>query len=220
MAKKTIILSKTQLDEIVGGNSAWLDNAGSDFKEDALNSVYATGKLDNCDGEPLNTDEFSDELSLDYGPWIPGGRGGNKSAMVYTNGMIACSKKDWANKNILREDSNEVLQNANVSISPTDAKNISATGDTSVAHAIDGNISQSAGRMALSRLNRAEKGAKAGDPQAMQTYQNMGGEQGKKALSKSVERNSNINAVTTGKNIFNHSEKSKTNKNDGVLHLN
>lgn len=109
MAKKTLIISQKQLDEIVGGNISYLDNEGEDFAENGNNEVFTGDKLDGKDAEPYTTDQHAQERSLDYGPWIPGGRGGTKSAMVYTNGLIACSKKEWAKKNLNEE--NESLKN-------------------------------------------------------------------------------------------------------------
>lgn len=109
MAKKTLIISQKQLDEIVGGNSSYLDNEGEDFAENGNNEVFTGDKLDGKDAEPYTTDQHAQERSLDYGPWIPGGRGGTKSAMVYTNGLIACSKKEWEKKNLNEE--NESLKN-------------------------------------------------------------------------------------------------------------
>lgn len=110
MSKKTLILSQKQLDEIVGGNSAYLDNLDNDFAEDATNQVYSGDKLEDKDADPYTTDQHAHERSLDYGPWIPGGRGGTKSAMVYTNGLIACSKKEWA-KRMLKEDNQNLVNN-------------------------------------------------------------------------------------------------------------
>ena len=109
MAKKTLIISQKQLDEIVGGNTSYLDNEGEDFAENGNNEVFTGDKLDGKDAEPYTTDQHAQERSLDYGPWIPGGRGGTKSAMVYTNGLIACSKKEWEKKNLNEE--NESLKN-------------------------------------------------------------------------------------------------------------
>ena len=106
MAKKTLILSQKQLDEIVGGDTSYLDNEGEDFAENGNNEVFTGDKLDGRDAEPYTTDQHAQERSLDYGPWIPGGRGGTKSAMVYTNGLIACSKKDWIKKNLNEENQN------------------------------------------------------------------------------------------------------------------
>lgn len=110
MAKKTLILSQKQLDEIVGGNSAYLDNLGNDFAENANNEIYSGDKLDGKDAEPYTTDQHAHERSLDYGPWIPGGRGGTKSAMVYTNGMIACSKKDFE-RSVINETNSNLINN-------------------------------------------------------------------------------------------------------------
>lgn len=78
MAKKTLIISQKQLDEIVGGNTSYLDNEGEDFAENGNNEVFTGDKLDGKDAEPYTTDQHAQERSLDYGPWIPGGRGGTK----------------------------------------------------------------------------------------------------------------------------------------------
>ena len=110
MSKKTLILSQKQLDEIVGGNSAYLDNLDNDFAEDATNQVYSGDKLEDKDADPYTTDQHAHERSLDYGPWIPGGRGGTKSAMVYTNGLIKKKKKEWAKK-MLKEDNQNLVNN-------------------------------------------------------------------------------------------------------------
>ena len=37
MAKKTLIISQKQLDEIVGGNTSYLDNEREDFAENGNN---------------------------------------------------------------------------------------------------------------------------------------------------------------------------------------
>ena len=46
MAKKTLIISQKQLDEIVGGNASYLDNVGEDFAENGNNEVF-TAKINN-----------------------------------------------------------------------------------------------------------------------------------------------------------------------------
>lgn len=195
MGKKTLILSQKQLDEIVGANSAYLDNADSDFKEDGVNSVYTGEKMEGADDAPLTTDKFAKERTLDYGPWIPGGRGGNR--MVYTNGMIACSKKDWKKRNLIKE-TNSDLANTNVSISPTDSKKISATGDTTADHAMNGNISFGAAKTAETRMKNDLKQMKSGSPAeknaAAQRFQNRGGEQALNTLSKLTKNKEQINA--------------------------
>ena len=68
MAKKTLIISQKQLDEIVGGNSSYLDNEGEDFAENGNNEVFTGDKLDGKDAEPYTTDQHAQERSLDYGP--------------------------------------------------------------------------------------------------------------------------------------------------------
>lgn len=106
MAKRTITVTKSQINEILGGNSSWLDGEGTDKREDGVNSVYTGDKTELGDAKPLTTDKYAKQRSIDYGPWLPGGRGGVKGAMVYTNGIISCSKENWMKANLSEENQN------------------------------------------------------------------------------------------------------------------
>lgn len=103
MANKKIILSQKQLDEIVGGNTAYLDNLDNDFVKNGNNEVYTGEKMDDKDAKPVTTDKIAKMKSLEYGPWMPDGRGGSKGSLDYSNHMITCSKKEWAKKNLVSE---------------------------------------------------------------------------------------------------------------------
>lgn len=103
MSKKKIILTQKQLDEMVDGNVDYLSDKNDDFAFDGTNAVYTGSKMDDTDAEPLTTDKFAKQLSLQYGPWTPDGRGGSKGCIDRTNHMITCSKKEWAKKNLVNE---------------------------------------------------------------------------------------------------------------------
>ena len=66
MSKKIIITQK-QLDEIVGGNASYLDNLGSDFRTDGVNSVYTGEKYGDRDCEPTTADKVGRQLRRDAG---------------------------------------------------------------------------------------------------------------------------------------------------------
>jgi len=108
--KKTLILSQKQLDEIVGGNSAYLDNIDNDFAEDGSNEIYTGEKLEDKDSLPLTTNTHAKERCIDYGPWMPGGKGGARLVYPNTNGMVCCSKKEWKDK-VLNETNQNLVGN-------------------------------------------------------------------------------------------------------------
>ena len=103
MSKKKIILTQKQLDEMVDGNVDYLSDKNDDFTFDGTNAVYTGSKMGDTDAKPLTTDKFAKQLSLQYGPWTPDGRGGSKGCIDRTNHMITCSKKEWAKKNLVNE---------------------------------------------------------------------------------------------------------------------
>ena len=107
--KKTVYFTKKQLDEIEGANFAYLDNASSDFTNNKLNQTYASGTLDGHDADPITTDKVADMRAVDYGPWMPGGRGGLRNTLAYTNGMLCCSKKEWAEMNLISETNTQLV---------------------------------------------------------------------------------------------------------------
>lgn len=87
---KKIILTQRQLDEIVGGNAAYLDNVDSDFKKDGANMVYSGEKYDNKDCEPTTTDKISKSMKRNAG-FYGLNRAGNLTMPVY----IESKKSEW-----------------------------------------------------------------------------------------------------------------------------
>lgn len=104
MAKRTIIINEQQLNEIIGGNSEYLDNADNDYREYLDNEVMATSKTDTGnDGDPITTDNISKKMSRSNDSFgftrqiVPGG---------YTT---ECTVKEWRNKHNLNEDNQDLV---------------------------------------------------------------------------------------------------------------
>jgi len=170
MSKKTIILTRKQLDEIVGGDSTYLDNVESDFVQDGTNSVYTGEKTDNDDSEPITTDKFSKQIRRSSGYY---GLGGNVKR--YSPNMISCSKSTWIKRNLVNEDNSELV-NTNFGLSQETKNNISGVKDSAGANAVkNGNISYGNAKVIKSRMNKLQNQAKKGDIAAQQKYEKMGG---------------------------------------------
>ena len=116
MSKKTIILTREQLNRIVEGNSTYLPDADSNFKEYGDNEVYASGKIEGADGKPVTTDKIAKNLSR------------NNDIMGFTKQIVPTgykveskmSKQDWENKHNLNE-SNQDLINRQFNIGTAEA---------------------------------------------------------------------------------------------------
>lgn len=171
MSKKTIILTQKQLDEIVGGNTTYLDNEESEFVQDGANNVYTGEKTDREDSDPVTSDKFAKQIRRDSSFY-----GLNRNIKTVNPVMIACSKEDWKKKNLIKED-NQDLVGTNFGVGQSVKDNMSATGDSAGANAVEnGGISYGNAKTIKSRMNDLQQAAKKGDVKAQQTYQNMGGE--------------------------------------------
>lgn len=176
MSRKTIILTQKQLDEIVGGrisesedgDATYLDDIASEDvgKEDAANNVYTSPN----GTDPVTSDKFANQRRRSSSFY-----GLNRNISTYNPVMIACSKGEWEQKNLVNED-NQDLVNTNFTIGQSEKDNMVATGDSAGANFVkNGDISYGNAKTVKSRMNKLQKLAKAGDAQAAQTYQNMGG---------------------------------------------
>lgn len=166
MAKKTIILTQKQLDEIVGGNMAYLDD-GSEYAEDATNQVYTDNpkfKKTKTTGDKVAKSRRRD--SSFYGL--------NRNIQTKQPVMIACSKSEWEKKNLIKED-NQDLVNAHFELGDNAKHNMVAAKDSAGANAIENGVSYDNARQITSRMNRLQQQAKKGDVNAQQKYQKMGG---------------------------------------------
>lgn len=118
MSKK-LILSQEQLDEICGGNSAYLDNEISDFKNIGNNEITADGYIDGDFGDPmLNRDwamqDRGRQLSRMHGYGL--GRASyhayeskkSEKPVIYEESK----KSTWAKKHLNEEFKDPMLVNA------------------------------------------------------------------------------------------------------------
>ena len=170
MSKKTLILTQKQLDEIVGGNSAYLDNVDSDFVQDGANKVYTGEKTDSEDTKPVTSDKFAKQINRNYG-YYGYGRTVKSDAPL----MMTCSKAEWKKRNLVKED-NQDLVGTNFGIGQSVKDNMVAAGDSAGANAVEkGNVSYGNAKVIKHRMEKLQKQAQKGDVGAQQKYQNMGG---------------------------------------------
>lgn len=102
MSKKTIILTQKQLNEIMGGNSTYLDNADNNFREYLDNEISVTSKLDNSDGKPVTTDNISKNLSHSNDSF-------GFTKQVVPGNYTTESKLSWSNKHKINEDNQDLV---------------------------------------------------------------------------------------------------------------
>lgn len=184
MGKKKIIISQKQLDEICGGNSAYLDNVENDFAQNGNNEVYTGDKLDNHDADPLTTDKLAKTMRRDSSLWGLG-RYNKASTPIF----LSCSKKEWKEQAL--NESNSSLEGTNISISPTTERFI--TGKGAGANAVEnGGVSYTNATTIKSRMNKLQKQANAGDVAAQQKYNEMGGEEFHKNIEKTLDDKTSI----------------------------
>lgn len=142
MAKKTLILTKRQLDEICGGDSSYLDGLGSkpDVPNNFSNEISASGSMDDEYPNPTTTDDMRDTMTNDW-------RGNAKLAGMGPITVHEMTKKEWNNVYLdeEREHGNERLK----------ARQFGAQNG-------EAGKSYGATKTALSRLNTAQKTIQTG----------------------------------------------------------
>lgn len=121
MSGKKLILTQEQLDEICGGNAAYLDNMYGGFKNIGNNEVTADGFLDGDFADPMTTDKHA-EIHTDRGRQFSGigTRGREKVSYMAYEGkendapvIYEVSKKEkWAKKNLNEEYKDPTMTNA------------------------------------------------------------------------------------------------------------
>lgn len=180
MAKK-VILTQKQLDEICGGDSSYLDGIGTDFRKDGTNAVYTGEKRsDGSDDEPMTTKDV--DLTLPKPPYYYYWRN------IPRTRYFESKKSDWAKKN-LRE-ANET----NISIDPTTKKNMVAGPDSAGANAVkNGVISHTNATTIKNRMEKLKDSIKKGNEQALNKYNNMGGDVLYDKLNRELENKTTIN---------------------------
>lgn len=162
MKKKTLILTQKQLDEICGGNSAYLDNFIS--KPNGENyfatEVSADGNVNGAFADNMTTDRYADDDTREN--WPMGTKAYGKNGNYIPHNLTEMSKSEWEKKNLKKEEA----EHGNKRLV---ARQFGPNGD---------NKSYDATKMAASRLNKAQKevqtGATIADKQkAAQTIQRM-----------------------------------------------
>lgn len=109
MAKKTLILTEKQLNEISGCDFSYLDNLG---KKSDIGDFYA----DEISAEGPNMEGYSDEITTDNFSkmqsknWPRDSRSFGRSGNYPSSNISEMSKKDWEKKYILNE-ANKRLKN-------------------------------------------------------------------------------------------------------------
>lgn len=100
MAKKTIILSQKQLDEICGGDSTYLDGLAlsPDLPKDFANQITTNGSVEQGYADSMTTDDFAKETTNNNRFFIRG-----RGAVSTIREM---KKKDWEEM-ILKENDRE-----------------------------------------------------------------------------------------------------------------
>lgn len=177
-----------------------MDNASSDFTNNKLNQTYASGTLDGHDADPITSDEFADMRAVDYGPWMPGGRGGLRNTLAYTNGMLCCSKKEWAEMNLISE-TNTQLVGRKLSISDKAKKNMNAAKDSAGANWVEnGGVSYENAKVIKHRQEQDRKLAEKGDTDAAKRFNNRGGETIEKEANKKLKTATNTTKTVKDNN--------------------
>lgn len=122
MAKKTIILSQKQLDEIYGGDSTYLDGLAlnPDLPQDFANQITTNGSVEQGYSDPMTTDEFADEFKFNKRNFCLRGRA--EGSMVRE-----MSKKDWENSVIFTEENQRLANRTFGASSHSDGKSYEAT---------------------------------------------------------------------------------------------
>lgn len=180
MAKRRIILTQSQLDEIVGGNTEYLDGENTDFSQyDGINNIYTGEKLDSKDADPVDTDKIAHQMvrkPVAYGLL-------HRGTATY-NPLFVCARDRGEKKSI--NETNSELVNTKFGIGDNLKNNMSAVRDSAGANAVkNGSISYDNAKTIKSRMNKLQQRAKKGDMAAQRTYERMGG----KVLQDTVEKN-------------------------------
>ena len=105
MAKKTLILSQKQLDEICGGDSNYLDGLAlnPDLPLDFANQVTTNGSVEQGYADPMTTDDFADEFKHNRRNFCLRGRAMGSTVREMT-------KRDWEIKIVFNEDNQRLLR--------------------------------------------------------------------------------------------------------------
>lgn len=155
MARKKIILTQRQLDEICGDNSTYLDGLAltPDLSSNYSNEITTNGDIEDAYPEPITTDDLASDMTNNTrGYWGLRGMGSVSTIREVT-------KKDWEKEFVVAEDNLRLKNRVFGITNDEEGKSYDAT------------------KKNISRYNIAAQKAKSGTPEekqkALKTMQKM-----------------------------------------------
>ena len=155
MARKKIILTQRQLDEICGDNSTYLDGLAltPDLSSNYSNEITTNGDIEDAYPEPITTDDLASDMTNNTrGYWGLRGMGSVSTIREVT-------KKDWEKEFVVAEDNLRLKNRVFGTTNDEEGKSYDAT------------------KKNISRYNIAAQKAKSGTPEekqkALKTMQKM-----------------------------------------------
>jgi hypothetical protein len=155
MARKKLILTQRQLDEICGDNSTYLDGLAltPDLSSNYSNEITTNGDIEDAYPEPITTDDLASDMTNNTrGYWGLRGMGSVSTIREVT-------KKDWEKEFVVAEDNLRLKNRVFGTTNDEEGKSYDAT------------------KKNISRYNIAAQKAKSGTPEekqkALKTMQKM-----------------------------------------------
>ena len=155
MARKKIILTQRQLDEICGDNSTYLDGLAltPDLSSNYSNEITTNGDIEDAYPEPITTDDLASDMTNNTrGYWGLRGMGSVSTIREVT-------KKEWEKEFIINEDNQRLKNRVFGATNDSEGKSYDAT------------------KKNISRYRIAAQKAKSGSPEekqkALRTMQKM-----------------------------------------------
>jgi hypothetical protein len=182
----------------VENGSTYLPNADSNFREYGDNEVFATGKLEDGDGDPITTDKIAKNIARNNDIM------GNTKQIIPTNYRFESkmSKQDWGKKHKLNED-NQDLVNRQFNIGSSEApRYVSYTNLTTIKNELEterqrmGNNFPQNKQEELNKINRIYSVAKSNS----KNIRNSKMARGERVLKQHTKQNNNGKAHTKKNN--------------------
>ena len=206
MARKKIILTQRQLDEICGDNSTYLDGLAltPDLSSNYSNEITTNGDIEDAYPEPITTDDLASDMTNNTrGYWGLRGMGSVSTIREVT-------KKEWEKEFILNEDNQRLKNRVFGATSDSEGKSYDAT------------------KKSISRYRIAAQKAKSGSPEdkqkALRTMQKMqnnwaglGVATNQYETAKAVDKQINPSIKSAPKNAGNGKAHTKKTPNNGIF---
>lgn len=206
MARKKIILTQRQLDEICGDNSTYLDGLAltPDLSSNYSNEITTNGDIEDAYPEPITTDDLASDMTNNTrGYWGLRGMGSVSTIREVT-------KKEWEKEFIINEDNQRLKNRVFGATSDSEGKSYDAT------------------KKSISRYRIAAQKAKSGSPEdkqkALRTMQKMqnnwsglGVATNQYETAKAVDKQINPGIKSAPKNAGNGKAHTKKTPNNGIF---